>query len=80
MSAQQQRESLVAIYRATGGGEGRWSHADNWGDHQNLEEGSQSQPQPQPQPQPVSSFYGVAVDESGAVVGLDLADNGLAGA
>ena len=72
MSAQQQRESLVAIYRATGGGEGRWSHADNWGDHQNLEEGSQ--------PQPVSSFFGVTVDESGAVVGLDLADNGLAGA
>jgi hypothetical protein len=76
MSAQQQRESLVAIYRATGGGEGRWSHADNWGDQQNLEEGSQSQSQPQP----VSSFFGVTVDESGAVVGLDLADNGLAGA
>jgi hypothetical protein len=74
MSAQQQRESLVAIYRATGGGEGRWRHADNWVDHQNLEEGSQSQPQP------VSSFFGVTVDESGAVVGLDLADNGLAGA
>ena len=72
--SQQQRESLVAIYRATGGGEGRWSHADNWGDHQNLEGGSQSQPQP------VSSFFGVTVDESGAVVGLDLADNGLAGA
>ena len=72
--SQKQRESLVAIYRATGGGEGRWSHADNWGDNQNLEEGSQSQPQP------VSSFFGVTVDESGAVVGLDLADNGLAGA
>ena len=72
--SQQQRESLDAIYRATGGGEGRWSHADNWGDHQNLEEGSQSQPQP------VSSFFGVTVDESGAVIGLDLADNGLAGA
>ena len=69
---QQQRESLTALYHATGGGgigDRHWSRADNW--DQNQEEGIQ--------PQPVSSFYGVTVDGSGAVVRLDLANNGLSG-
>ena len=73
MSAiQQQRESLKALYHTTGGGgvgARHWSRADNW--DQNQEEGSG--------PLPVSSFYGVTVDESGAVVRLDLAKNGLSG-
>ena len=65
---QQQRESLIALYHATGGGvgAGHWSRADNW--DQNQEEGIGP-----------SNFYGVTVDESGAVVRLDLADNGLSG-
>ena len=68
---QQQRESLIALYHATGGGvgAGHWSRADNW--DQNQEEGMG--------PLPESSFYGVTVDESGAVVRLDLANNGLSG-
>ena len=69
---EQQRESLIALYHATGGGgigDGHWSRVDNW--DQNQEEGIQ--------PHPVASFYGVTVDESGAVVRLDLANNGLSG-
>eukprot|EP01036_Dinobryon_divergens_P035959 gene35959-46702_t len=69
---QQQQESLTALYQATGGGgigDRHWSRADNW--DQTQEEGIQ--------PYPVSSFYGVTVDGSGAVVRLDLANNGLSG-
>ena len=69
---QHQRESLIALYHATGGGgedEGHWSRTDNW--IQNQVEGRELQP--------MSSFYGVTTDESGAVVRLDLAKNGLSG-
>ena len=68
---QHQRESLIALYHATGGEEvlGHWSRTDNW--NQNLVEGTELQP--------MSSFYGVTTDESGAVVRLDLAKNGLSG-
>ena len=69
---QHQRESLIALYQATGGlgeGEIHWSRTDNW--DQNQVEGTELQP--------MSSFYGVTTDESGAVVRLDLANNGLSG-
>ena len=59
---QQQRASLVAFYRSTGGVQ--WGYRWNWED----------------ETQPVSSFYGVTVDAaSGAVIEINLRDNGLFG-
>ena len=60
---QQEQRAILSQLYRAAGGE-RWRRRDNWED----------------ETRPVSSFYGVTVDAaSGAVIKIELSDNGLSG-